>query len=62
MKIQELRKKSEKELRELLQQTTKKITESAYSHHRTPSKNVKEIKNLRQMRARIHTLLKEKIV
>lgn len=60
MKIKELRTKTDTELAELLKQTSNKIAQSQFYHSRSRSKNVKEVRELRRLRARILTLIKEK--
>jgi len=60
MKWNDLKSKSESELREALSQTSRKISGEAFYHARARSKNVKELRELRRQRARILTLLQEK--
>jgi ribosomal protein L29 len=60
MKIKELRTKSAKELEDVLEKTTQKIKDSQFYHARSRSKNVKEIREWRKLRARLLTILGEK--
>lgn len=57
MKLKDLRAKSPKELRELLETTGKKIAQTRFDYRNARSKNVKELRELRKERARILTLL-----
>ncbi len=58
MKLKELKTKTQSELEETLRTTSQHIAESQFYHAQARSKNVKEVKELRRLRARILTLLK----
>ncbi len=60
MKFKDLKSKTASELQDLLLSVGKKIAESRFYHVRARSKNVKEAREWRRMRARILTLFKEK--
>ncbi|KKU52502.1 MAG: 50S ribosomal protein L29 [Candidatus Ryanbacteria bacterium RIFCSPHIGHO2_12_FULL_47_12b] len=60
MKTNELRTKSINELKGLLLKTSQNISGSQFYHARARSKNVKEIREWRKLRARLLTLIKEK--
>jgi large subunit ribosomal protein L29 len=61
MKVLELRKKDKKELERSIQEITKKLSDLRFKFSSGKLKNVKEINNLKKERARILTILQEKI-
>ncbi|MBI2052897.1 MAG: 50S ribosomal protein L29 [Candidatus Ryanbacteria bacterium] len=46
---------------ELLKERTERIREAQFQHVRSRSKNVKEVRELRRDRARILTILRERV-
>jgi len=60
MKVLELRKKDIKELKNSIQELTKKLSDLRFKFSSGKLKNVKEVNNLKKERARILTIIKEK--
>ena len=60
MKVKELRDKSKKELKNLLDREVSKLSQVRFSAKSNQTKDYKEIKKLKKKIARILTLLKEK--
>jgi large subunit ribosomal protein L29 len=58
-KIHDLRKKSEKELHQTIQDSTKKLVELRFHAVQGKIKNVSEIQALRRTIARVKTILQE---
>lgn len=61
MKAHEARKKTEKELQNLLAEHRKRLVELRFHAVQGKIKNVSEIKKVKRIIARIETVLKEKI-
>lgn len=59
MKAEELRKKDKKELKKLVQNLKKKLSDLRFKFSSNKLKNVKEINQLKKEIARILTILKE---
>lgn len=57
MKIKELRGKSEKELKKLLQETREKLRDCRFRVAQKQFKNVRELRNLKKTIGRILTLM-----
>jgi large subunit ribosomal protein L29 len=62
MKVKELRQKTEKELRDLLNEDRRKLGQLKFDLASKKLKNIREIRELRRDIARILTILKEKNV
>jgi len=60
MKAQELRSKSEKELRDLLTSARETIAEARFYARNSRSRNVKNVRSQKRLVSRILTVLREK--